>query len=183
MNYFIKIKNKLFTLFLSSKLKSCGKSYFFSSVTVLNPLRIDVGNNCLFHKDVWLAAQENDTSKGCIFIDDSVVISKGVIISAAYKISLCRGVTVGPYTMIMDNNHGFKEVNRSVMEQGLFGGEIKVGEFSWIGGHVTVLPGVIIGKGVIVGAGSVVTKSIEDYKIVVGNPARVIGDRRDKKYA
>ena len=51
---------------------------------------------------------------------------------------------------------------------------ITVGEDCWFGGNVIVLPGVTIGRGVSVGAGSVVTKDIPDFHCAVGNPARII---------
>ena len=51
---------------------------------------------------------------------------------------------------------------------------IIIGNNVWLGGHVTVLPGVRIGDNTIVGAGSVVTKSLPANVIAVGNPARVI---------
>lgn len=56
------------------------------------------------------------------------------------------------------------------------GGEIHVGEDCWLGGNVTVLPGVRIGQGSTVGAGSVVTKDVPPYTVVAGNPARKIRD-------
>ncbi len=52
-----------------------------------------------------------------------------------------------------------------------------------IGGGVTILPGVKIGKGSVIGAGSNVTKDVIKYSIVCGNPARIIGNTRDKKYS
>lgn len=54
------------------------------------------------------------------------------------------------------------------------GGKIEIGEDCWFGGSVIVLPGVTIGRGVTVGAGSVVTKDVEPFCVVAGNPARVI---------
>ena len=48
-----------------------------------------------------------------------------------------------------------------------------------IGANVTLLPGVVVGEGALVGSGSVVTKNVPAYTIVVGNPARVIGDVRE----
>jgi len=54
------------------------------------------------------------------------------------------------------------------------GKPISIGEDCWLGGNVVVLPGVRIGRGVTVGAGSVVTKDVEDFHVVAGNPARVI---------
>lgn len=55
-----------------------------------------------------------------------------------------------------------------------YGKEIHVGEDCWIGGNVVILPGVSIGRGSVVGAGSVVTKSVDEFTVVAGNPARVI---------
>ena len=54
------------------------------------------------------------------------------------------------------------------------GAPISIGEDCWLGGNVTILPGVTIGKGAVVGAGSVVTKDVPPESVVVGNPARVI---------
>lgn len=52
--------------------------------------------------------------------------------------------------------------------------EIAIGDDCWIGGGAVICPGVILGRRVVVGAGSVVTKSFPDDVVVAGNPARVI---------
>ncbi|MDH6066721.1 hypothetical protein NWP26_05500 [Chrysosporum ovalisporum APH033B] len=52
-----------------------------------------------------------------------------------------------------------------------------IGNRAWIAYRVIILPGVTIGEGAVVGAGAVVTKDVEAYTIVAGNPARVIGQR------
>jgi len=54
------------------------------------------------------------------------------------------------------------------------GKEISIGEDCWIGGNAMILPGVRLGKGVVVGAGSVVTKDVPDFWVVAGNPARML---------
>jgi acetyltransferase-like isoleucine patch superfamily enzyme len=52
--------------------------------------------------------------------------------------------------------------------------EVTIGNDCWIGGHTVIMPGVAIGDGVTIGAGSVVTRDIPSYSIAVGSPARVI---------
>ena len=54
---------------------------------------------------------------------------------------------------------------------------VKIGDKVWIGGGVTILPGVTIGDNSVIGAGSVVTKDIPPYSVVVGNPAQIIKKR------
>lgn len=179
MTLYKKIANKIYTLWVSRKFASCGKSYFFNTVSILNPRQISIGENCLFHDGVWLSAQVTPECKGRIEISDGVFISNGAMISSAYKIKIGSGVTLGSYCMILDNNHRIDNPNLSVMKQGLSGKAVEIGDNVWIGGHAVVLPGVRIGQGAVVGAGSVVTKSVGDYQIVVGNPARPIRDRRE----
>ena len=58
--------------------------------------------------------------------------------------------------------------------------EVKIGNNVYIGTGAIILPGVTIGDWVIVGAGCVVTKDVEDYAVVVGNPARKIRDIRER---
>lgn len=55
---------------------------------------------------------------------------------------------------------------------------VVIGNDVWIGGRVVILPGVRIGNGAIIGAGSVVTKDVADYDVVAGNHARIIKNRK-----
>lgn len=64
-------------------------------------------------------------------------------------------------------------------EFGVRGGPIVVEDFAWISFRATILPGVRIGRGAVVAANSVVTKDVEDFAIVGGVPAKVIGRRRE----
>jgi len=96
--------------------------------------------------------------------------------------SINRIVTIGNYLMMSEDvmfiggEHHFDQINIPMGHQG--GSEktpLTIDEDVWIGARALVLPGCKhIGKGVIIGAGSVVTKDIPDYAIVGGNPAKVI---------
>ena len=57
---------------------------------------------------------------------------------------------------------------------------VNIGEYVWVGARNIILPGVSIGRGVVIGAGSVVSSDIPDYAVVGGNPAKIIKYRDDK---
>ncbi len=88
-------------------------------------------------------------------------------------------VMMGPDCIIYTQNHNFSNTNIYMDQQG-FQEEKKViiEDDVWIGGRVIILPGVKIGKGSIIGAGAVVSKNVEPYSIVVGNPARKVKTRK-----
>ena len=81
--------------------------------------------------------------------------------------------------IILSSNHQFKDVTKPMMEQGQQPDKIvHIGDDVWIGVRSIILPGVRIGSHSIIGAGSVVCKDVEDWTIVGGNPAKVIGYRK-----
>lgn len=81
-------------------------------------------------------------------------------------------VMMGPEVFIYTSNHSFERTDIPMMRQG-FKEEnpVIIGNDVWIGSRVTILPGVKIGDGSIIGSGSVVTKDVEPYSVVAGNPA------------
>jgi len=59
----------------------------------------------------------------------------------------------------------------------LKGAPVIIEDYAWVSSRTTLLPGVTIGKGAVVAAGAVVTKSVEPYTVVGGVPAKKIGER------
>ncbi len=106
----------------------------------------------------------------------NIKIGKNVFINACCRfqdqggIEIGDGALIGHNTTIATLNHDFNPVKR----QNLNPSPVKIGRNVWIGSDCTILPGVEIGDGAIIGAGSVVTKSIPANTIAVGNPAKVI---------
>jgi len=84
---------------------------------------------------------------------------------------------VGPRCVFRTAEHIFSSLEKPVRSQGHAPMNIEIGNDVWFGANVIVLSGVTIGNHVVIGAGSVVTKSIADYSVAVGNPARVIRSR------
>lgn len=92
-------------------------------------------------------------------------------------------VMIGQDVMILGGGHRFSDVSIPMRLQGnVERSRLKIGNDVWIGARVTILAKIgTIGNGVIIGAGSVVTKPVPDYAIVAGNPAKVIGYRINNK--
>lgn len=79
---------------------------------------------------------------------------------------------IGPNVSIYTACHSTDSIERNTRQE--WAEPVKIGDNVWIGGSVTILPGVTIGNNVTIGAGSVVTKDIPDNVVAVGNPCRVI---------
>lgn len=114
------------------------------------PFYTDCGINIKVGENVFINSCCRFQDQGGIVIDD--------------------GTLIGHNTTIATLNHDFNPAKR----QNLTPSPVKIGKNVWIGSDCTILPGVEIGDGSIIGAGSVVTKSIPKNSIAVGNPARVI---------
>lgn len=81
---------------------------------------------------------------------------------------------IGPNCSFYSATHPVDPFLRNGVQGPELDASITIGEDCWFGGNAIVCPGVTIGRGVTVGAGSVVTKDIPDFCVVAGNPARVL---------
>lgn len=88
-------------------------------------------------------------------------------------VNLAQGITVTAL------NHNFADSNRKIDEQGISTKPVVIGDDVWIGANAVILPGVTIGRHVVVAAGAVVTKDVPDYSLVAGVPAKEIKKLRE----
>lgn len=115
-----------------------------------------------------------------IRIGDHFVGNFNLTILDEAPVTIGHHVFIGPNTNLCTVTHALcaEQRNEGIMRAR----PITIGDNVWIAAHVTVLPGVSIGEGSVIGAGSVVTKDIPPYTLAVGNPCRVIRpvDEADK---
>lgn len=95
------------------------------------------------------------------------------------KVVIGNYVMMGPNCTCITRNHCFESLELPMAKQGFTETRpIIIDNDVWVGANVTILPGVHIGTGSIIGAGAVVTKDVEPYSIVGGVPAKKIGTRK-----
>lgn len=142
-----KPSNKIRGFLLKPFFKKAGKNIQIASGVIINhPQNITIGNNVYIAHNCWI----NGTEK--IVFEDNVII--------------------GPYTVIATTEHKFidGEVSNNYYEAK----PIIIMRGSWLASHVIVTPGVKVGKGCLIGAGSVVTKDVIDNTMSGGVPAKNI---------
>jgi acetyltransferase-like isoleucine patch superfamily enzyme len=156
--------------FKSTMLRLCKKKFHHfgekseirAGAYLIGCSQIYIGSRVIIRPNCMFFAENENLVEIYIKIEDDVMIGAGVHI----------------YT----NNHRFDRLDVSLIDQGYYpasGVTLKKG--CWIGANSILLPGVSIGVNAVIGAGSVVTKSIPDAAIAVGNPAKVIRFVGDNK--
>jgi len=117
---------------------------------------------------------------GCRFLNGrkislgaNTVINFGTLVDGRrYRVEIGANVSIGPEAAILTLGHDPQSADFADR-----GGDVHIGDRVWIAYRAIVLPGVTIGEGAVIGAGAVVTRDVEPYAIVAGNPARQVGTR------
>jgi maltose O-acetyltransferase len=104
-------------------------------------------------------------------IGDHSGIGLGCYLSCLDEVLIGSRVLMGPGVMIFTSNHVWNELERTYFQQGESLAPVVIKDDAWIGARSVILPGVTIGRGCTVAAGSVVTRSTADYSTVAGVPA------------
>jgi acetyltransferase-like isoleucine patch superfamily enzyme len=159
------------------------------------PQKVFLGNRVIIGESSWFDIEDPESEirigdevkigryctfragPGDIFIDEQVNFGAFNFIAGYGGIEIGKYSAMGHHVVIMTYNHVFEDPSIPIRFQDLELNRVSIGEGVWLGTHVVVLPGVTIGDGSVVGAGSVVTKDIPPYCIAVGVPAKVIRKR------
>lgn len=132
--------------------------------------KMSIGKHLLLHGNVQLRSFGEEMVLG-----DNVEINRNSLILSNVKIG--NDVLIGPNTVLVGSQHVFSDKETPIRNQGGLCDGIEIGDDVWIGANVTVVDGVKIDNGSIIGAGSVVTKDVPPFEIWAGNPARFIRKR------
>lgn len=107
-----------------------------------------------------------------IFAGDGFNANYGCVILDVGRVDIGNNVFFAPNVSVYTAGHPVHPAARGTMYE--YGIPVKIGNDVWVGGNSVILPGVTIGDGTVIGAGSVVTKDIPSGVIAAGNPCRVI---------
>ena len=149
--------------------------YTLIDASGINEEGIAIGNDVIVSRNCVIQSKTGDLTLG-----NKVSIGCNTVISAANDIRIGHSVLIGANCYIGGGRYVFDRIDIPMMEQGVCSkGAVIIDDDVWIGAGATVLDGVSIGKGAIIGAGAVVTSDIPSYAIAVGVPAKVCSWRKE----
>lgn len=145
----------------NKKWKLINKNNINRNVEIVRPIFVSNLENLQLERDVYIGPNAWLSTKG--------------------KVIIQRGVIIGPRLKVYTSNHNYNGTMLPYDSENIVK-DVIIGPNTWIGGDVIILPGVNVGEGVIIGAGSVVTKNVPSFAIVGGNPARILKYRNESEY-
>ena len=167
-----------------------------------NAKRIAIGDGCQFEAGVILRAN-TDTEPGIAIANDVSIKEYAVVNANTGRISIGARSWIGPYCLIYGNgnvrigedvliaahssintvSHVMRDTDSPINAQGIYCDPVTIEDDVWIGLNCTILQGITIGRGSVVGAGAVVTKDLPPWSVAMGVPARIVGSRNTIKEA
>lgn len=161
---------------------NCRKVWFYRHLNLTKGEQyFQIGEGTIFGKLAVLTAwdkYEDETFKPEVIIGDNCNFGDYLHLTCINKICIGDRVLTGRWVTISDNSHGDTDLTtlkippakRKLTSKGA----VNIGNNVWIGDKTTILAGVNIGDGAVVGANTVVTKDVPSYSVVAGNPAKII---------
>jgi len=144
-------------------------SYKLRHFTLSKLLNVKIGVDSSIHYGCFVTGSEHGS---LIEIGDNSVINRFTYLDGRFPLKIGNNVNISHYTIIQTLTHDPDASDFCGVP-----GNVVIEDHVWIGTRAMIMPGVTIGEGAVIGAGSVVTKDIPPYSIAVGVPAKVIKKR------
>jgi acetyltransferase-like isoleucine patch superfamily enzyme len=161
---------------------SCGRSVSLGDgvrIDALTQEGVSLGDRVTIREgSIVNSTSKLDNLGHSLTVEDDVYIGPYAFIGVGGPITIRSRTIIGPRVTLIAEEHRFDGFD-SVREQGVTRQGITIDKECWLGACVTILDGVTIGRGSVIGAGSVVTRSLPERSIAYGVPARVHGTRDD----
>lgn len=188
ISFLRKLDRRIYSSFIVNRFKEHGDNCLISrTARIIGSKQIVIGNSVRIDNgsivSTWSEYGEEHYTPQLI-IGDGVHISDYCHISCINSITIENNVLLGKKVLINDNAHGipdnYSQLNIPPEKRPLSSkGKIHISENVWIGEGASILAGVTIGQGSIIGTNAVVTKDIPPYSIAVGIPAKIIKNISD----
>jgi dTDP-4-amino-4,6-dideoxy-D-glucose acyltransferase len=145
-------------------------------VDLVRPERLSLGSNVGIHRGTVLHCGGLDWSfgEGSIAIGDDSVISAYCVLFGAGHIEIGRGFDCGPGTIIFSSRSDYVANRTGQLPRRHVFAPVRIGDFVTVFARCVIGPGVSIGDGAAIGAGSVVLDDVEPHCLYAGSPARLI---------
>lgn len=131
-----------------------------------------IGRRVVFYPGVWIFSGRN------LVVGNDVDFAKGVLITSDGGLDIGDRVLIGYHTQILTSNHNIPSLPGKIFDTGHVKKKVVIESDVWIGANCIILPGVTIGEGSVIAAGSVVTKDVPKHSIFAGVPAKKIKVRK-----
>jgi acetyltransferase-like isoleucine patch superfamily enzyme len=167
------VRDRAFSLAVRSSFESFGpRSRLSLPIQLEGTERVALGDHVYLGPGCWLLTHEPG---GRIEIGDGTSIAGYSVLSAAASVRIGRKVLFARNVYIADHRHGFEREDIAVLDQEICDlRPVVVEDGAWLGQNVVLLPGVTVGRGAVVGAGSVVREDVPPRCLAAGVPARVV---------
>lgn len=139
--------------------------------------RVSLGDRSRINRNTRLLALKAYRSQSFnpqINIGKNVSIGFGCTLSCINSIEIGDNVTIGDNVYIADSHHDYRDAQFSILDQPLLSGQVSIGSGAWVGYGAFVAGNVSLGEYSVVGANSVVTRSVPAYTVVAGAPAKPV---------
>ena len=155
--------------------KTGRKTFVDPTVQFIGAEHIEVGYRSIISEGCWFNVSDRSGSEPRIVIEDHCIISRRVFMNSGKRIAIGPHCLIGNESNFLGADHDFSDPFRPyLVAPSPSGEEITVEANCWMGSNCIVLKGITIGFGCVIGAGSMVTRTLPPLSVAVGTPCRVI---------